>query len=149
MKEKIKEHSVRILLDEGAQSPVYKHSSDAGADISANEYKIVPAHGRVAVDTGVHTDPGDGWYIQIVPRSGLALKQGITVLNTPGTIDSNYRDSIKVILYNSTDTDFVVHKGDRIAQMILTPCHHAIFEQVMFLDETDRGNNGFGSTGVN
>lgn len=140
--------NVKILLDDGARVPEYKHAGDAGADLRANEDKIIPAHSRGIVDTGVHIQPPEGWYTRVVPRSGLALKKGVTVLNTPGTIDEQYRDSIKVIIMNTSDSDFTVSKGDRIAQLILEKLNVMEFEQVLILDDTDRGTGGFGSTGI-
>ncbi len=140
--------NVKVVLDEGARLPEYKHSGDAGADLRANEDKIIPAHSRGIVDTGVHIQPPEGWYTRVVPRSGLALKKGVTVLNTPGTIDEEYRDSIKVIMFNTSDSDFTISKGDRIAQLILEELHTMEFDRVLMLDESSRGNGGFGSTGV-
>lgn len=139
---------IKVFLDDGARLPEYKHPGDAGADLRANEDKIIPANSRGIVDTGVHIQPPEGWYTRVVPRSGLALKKGITVLNTPGTVDEQYRDSIKVILMNTSDNDFVVSKGDRIAQLILEKLNVMKFEKVTALDESERGNNGFGSTGI-
>lgn len=136
-----------IKLDDGARLPERKHPEDAGFDLYANEDAVIPAGSWKAVDTGVHTNPRPGWYIQIVPRSGLAYKSGISVLNTPGTIDSNYRNSIKVIMYNISDSDYEVHAGDRIAQMIFTPSYEVDFAEVEELDDSDRGQGGFGSTG--
>ena len=137
----------KIQLDDGATLPMRKHSDDAGYDVYAKENAIIPAHGWKPVSTGVHTDPGSRWYIQVVPRSGLAFNYGVSVLNTPGTVDSGYRDEIKVIMYNISDKDYLVKAGDRIAQLIFTPSYEVNFGIVESLDETDRGTNGFGSTG--
>lgn len=134
-------------LDVGAQAPIKKHHSDAGYDIFANEDVLINPGARHAVSTGVHFQPEDGWYIQVVPRSGMALKHGISVLNTPGTVDSNYRAEVKVILVNHSNTPYAVSKGDRIAQLIFTPSYEANLQQVESLDDSDRGNNGFGSSG--
>lgn len=139
---------IKIVLDDGAKLPEYKHATDAGADVRSIENKVVPAHGWTMVDTGIHMQPEPGWYIRVVPRSGLAAKSGIFVLNTPGTIDEDYRDSVKVILANFSDRDFEVSKGDRIAQFIVEKSYKAEFDQVLFLDDTERGNGGFGSTGI-
>ena len=140
--------SVKVVLDEGARLPEYKHPGDAGADLRANEDKIIPANSRGIVDTGVHIQPPEGWYTRVVPRSGLALKKGITVLNTPGTIDEQYRDSIKVILLNTSDSDFTVSRGDRIAQLVLEKLNLMEFDKVLMLDSSERGNGGIGSTGI-
>ena len=135
------------VLAEGARLPEKKHSDDAGYDVYANEDVILHNGERAAVGTGLFFQPESGWYIQVVPRSGLALKSGISVLNTPGTIDSNYRNEIKVILVNLSGSDYEIHKGDRIAQLIFTPSYEAAFIGVGALDDSDRGQGGFGSTG--
>ena len=135
------------VLAEGAHLPEKKHPDDAGYDVYANEYMVIHKGERAAVGTGLFFQPDSGWYIQVVPRSGLALKSGITVLNTPGTVDSNYRNEIKVILANFSDKDYEVHTGDRIAQLIFTPSYEAAFFKVDSLDNSDRGKGGFGSTG--
>ena len=95
----------------------------------------------------MHIEPPFDWYVQIVPRSGLAAKHGITVLNTPGTIDSNYRDEIKVIMINHSSQPYPIFKGDRIAQMIFTPSYKAALVKVDELGDSDRGLGGLGSTG--
>ena len=137
----------KFVLAEGAKVPEKKHPEDAGYDIYANESILIHSGSRAAVSTGLFVQPDPGWYIQVVPRSGLAINFGLTVLNTPGTIDSNYRNEIKVILQNHGE-DYMVNKGDRIAQLIFTPSPEAEFEQVLVLDSSDRGRHGFGSTGV-
>ncbi len=134
-------------LDPGARVPEKKHPEDAGYDVYANEAVIVNPGDRVAVSTGVHFQPEAGWYIQVVPRSGLALKKGITVLNTPGTIDSNYTAEVKVILVNHSNAPYQVNTGDRIAQIIFTPSYEAMLMKVDVLNDSDRGEGGFGSTG--
>ena len=136
-----------FVLDEGARLPEKKHPEDAGYDVYANENVRIAPGARHAVSTGLYFQPETGWYIQVVPRSGLALKNGITVLNTPGTIDSNYRNEIKVILVNHSNEDFDIHKGDRIAQLIFTPSYEAVFVEAKTLDDSDRGQGGFGSSG--
>ena len=100
------------------------------------------------IPTGLFFEIPEGYEIQIRPRSGLAAKNGVTVLNTPGTIDSDYRGEIKIILINLGDEDFVINSGDRIAQMIVAPVTQADFSIVENLSETERGTGGFGSTGV-
>src|SRR5574344_980992 len=130
--------------------PVYKTEGAAGADVCACvEQKVEIAPGKSAViPTGLCFEIPMGYEIQIRPRSGLAAKNGVTVLNTPGTIDSDYRGEIKIILINLGDEDFVINSGDRIAQMIVAPVTQADFSIVENLSETERGTGGFGSTGV-
>ena len=128
--------------------PQYETPQSAGADIRSNENKIVPAHGRALIKTGLLIAIPSGYEAQVRPRSGLALKKGITVLNTPGTIDADYRNEIGVILFNTTDEDFEVKMGDRIAQLVLNKVEQIEWEEVDELPETDRGLGGFGSTGV-
>lgn len=128
--------------------PQYETSQSAGADIRSNEDKIIPAHGRALVKTGLCVAIPAGYEIQVRPRSGLALKKGITVLNTPGTIDADYRNEIGVILFNTTDEDFEVKMGDRIAQLVLNKVEQIEWEEVDELPESDRGLGGFGSTGT-
>lgn len=134
-------------LDPGARVPEKKHPEDAGYDVYANEATIINPGARAAVSTGVHFQPEPGWYIQVVPRSGLALKNGISVLNTPGTVDSNYTADVKVILVNHNVVPYQVNVGDRIAQIIFTPSYEAVLMQVDALNDSDRGLGGFGSTG--
>lgn len=128
--------------------PQYGRAGDAGADLIANEDIRIPAYGRALVATGTAVAIPDGYVGLIHPRSGLAAKEGITVLNTPGTIDSGYRGEIKVILYNSTDRGYWVKTGDRIAQLVIQEFVTAKFEEVEELDTTERGGMGFGSTGI-
>ena len=104
---------------------------------------------RALIPTGMFTAIPEGYEIQVRPRSGLAAKNGITVLNTPGTIDSDYRGEVKVILINLGKDAFAVNNGDRIAQLIVAPVTQGVFEQTSELDSTERGAGGFGSTGVN
>lgn len=128
--------------------PVYANIGDAGADLVSNEDAAVPARGRILVKTGLKLALPIGYVGLVHPRSGLALKHGITVLNTPGTIDSGYRGEVGVILYNSTDVDFEVKAGDRIAQLVIQKYETGAFSIVDSLDETSRGEGGFGSTGI-
>lgn len=140
--------NVKIVLDSGAKIPVKKHPEDAGYDICSNEKVVLHPMERKAVGTGIRIEPEPNWYAQVVPRSGLAIKNGISVLNTPGTIDSNYRNEIKVILINLSNEDFEINVGDRIAQLIFTPSYSVDFENVLLLGESDRNLGGFGSTGI-
>ncbi len=142
---------MRIYVKEGASCPEYQTRGSAGADIRAFENVTIPAGETRVVATGLFMEVPDGWEVQIRPRSGLAAKQSVTVLNTPGTIDSDYRGEVKVILHNAGKNDFGVAVGDRIAQMVLSPVKQAFFEKVSNQDElseTARGKGGFGSTGV-
>lgn len=109
---------------------------------------IEPLH-RALIPTGLYIQLPQGHECQIRPRSGLALKHGITVLNTPGTVDADYRGEIKVVLVNLSDTPFVVNDGERICQMVITDYTHVEWEPVERLDETKRGDGGFGHTGIN
>lgn len=127
--------------------PSYATPQSAGADVRSKIDTVVPAHGRVLIPTGMFVAIPEGYEIQVRPRSGLALKKGITVLNTPGTIDADYRNEIGVILFNTTDEDFVVNAGDRIAQIVLVKVEQINWVEVDELDETDRAD-GFGHTGV-
>jgi dUTP pyrophosphatase len=140
--------NVKIVLDSGAKIPVKKHPEDAGYDICSNEKVVLHPMERKAVGTGIRIEPEPNWYVQVVPRSGLSIKNGISVLNTPGTIDSNYRNEIKVILINLSNEDFEINVGDRIAQLIFTPSYSVDFENVLLLGESDRNLGGFGSTGI-
>lgn len=120
----------------------------AGLDLVSAEDTVIAAHSRLMVSTGLAVAIASGYEGQVRPRSGLAAKSGVTVLNTPGTIDSDYRGELKVILFNTTDTSFVVKKGDRIAQLVIAPVILCDPVEVEEFDETERGEKGFGSTGV-
>ncbi len=143
--------NIKINLKDGAKMPVYSSSQAAGADICAclaqNEMVISPNKWAV-VPTGISIQLPEGYEAQVRPRSGLAAKFGITVLNSPGTVDSDYRGEVGVILINHSDKDFVIHNGDRIAQMVIAKHCTADFEAVFSLDNTQRGEGGFGSTGI-
>lgn len=139
---------VLIVAQDGFM-PTYAQPGDAGADLRARVAAVVPARGRVLVPTGVSIALPDGYVALVHPRSGLAHKYGVTVLNTPGTVDAGYRGEIAVNLYNSTDTDFAVEVGDRIAQIVFQQVERARFIEVEKLPESDRGEGGHGSTGKN
>ncbi len=128
--------------------PAYAHESDAGMDVRSVAEVVIPARGRALVPTGLVVLLPPNYEAQVRPRSGLALKSGITVLNTPGTIDAGYRGEIGVILFNTTDTDFAVHKGDRVAQIVIAPVTRVEVVETDSVEETDRGAGGFGSTGA-
>lgn len=141
--------NIKCVASKGAAIPQYKTSGAAGADICAllSEPVIIKKGSRAMIPTGLYFSIPEGYEIQVRPRSGLAAKNGVTVLNTPGTIDSDYRGEVKVILVNLGDEDFTVNNGDRIAQIVVAPVTIGLFEQVSVLDETERGSGGFGSTG--
>lgn len=128
--------------------PAYAQRGDAGADLTAAKAVTIPARGRTLVPTGVKVALPEGYALFVHPRSGLALKSGITVLNTPGTVDAGYRGDIGVILFNTTSEPFEVSAGDRIAQAVVQKVEQVDFQLVDTLDETSRGAGGFGSTGV-
>ena len=139
---------IHISTHDGALIPKYSTDGAAGADLRAAEDVIIPAGERRLVNTGIKVIIPDGYVGLIHPRSGLALKTGITVLNTPGTIDSDYRGDIGVILYNSSDKDYAVVVGDRIAQIVFQEYVKVNFIRSEVSEDTDRGSGGFGSTGV-
>lgn len=128
--------------------PVYAKPGDAGADLRAAESVRVPANGRVTVKTGVSIALPNGYVGLVHPRSGLAAKFGVTVLNAPGTVDAGYRGEIAVTLFNSSLETFEVKIGDRIAQLVIQQVEVANFVRVRKLPESSRGSDGFGSTGV-
>lgn len=127
--------------------PAYAHPSDAGMDVRSVEDLTIPAGRHALVRTGLVALLPIGYEIQVRPRSGLALKSGVTVLNSPGTIDAGYRGEIGVILINFGTADFAIAKGDRIAQFVVAPVTQPAIVEADVVDETDRGVGGFGSTG--
>lgn len=137
-----------LIVADPELRPAYAQPGDAGCDLRASESTVVPARGRVLVKTGVSIALPEGYVGLVHPRSGLAAKSGITVLNTPGTIDAGYRGEVMVTLYNSTDQDFPVARLDRIAQLVIQEFAKAEFVVVDSLPESHRGDSGFGSTGV-
>ena len=132
--------------------PAYESSGAAGMDLRAalpaNEPCVLAAGGRGLIPTGIVLQVPQGFEAQVRPRSGLAFKHGVTVLNSPGTVDSDYRGEIKVILINLGAEDFVIRHGDRIAQLVVAPVSQAALVEAATLDETARGDGGFGSTGI-
>ena len=140
---------IKVVVKEGVNLPVYKTSGSAGCDVCAylTEDVVLKKGMRKLIPTGIFMEIPSGYEVQIRPRSGLAAKNGITCLNTPGTIDSDYRGEVKVILINLGSEDFVISDGDRIAQMVVAPVTQGVFENAEFLDETERGSGGFGHTG--
>lgn len=149
---------LKLTRTEGADPaidlPFYETAGAAGADIRANfgtdlreAGLTLSPYGRALIPTGLRLEIPQGFEVQVRPRSGLALKHGLTVANAPGTIDSDYRGELGVILINLGDQEFHISHGDRIAQMILAPVVQAVFTMVDEMSETDRGTGGFGSTG--
>ena len=139
------------IVNKGTQPlPEYATPQSAGVDLRANIDKpiLLKSLDRVLIPTGLHIALPEGYEAQIRPRSGLAIKKGITCLNTPGTIDSDYRGDVGVILVNLSKEDFVIQPGDRIAQMVIGKFDQAKWELVEELDKTERGEGGYGHTGV-
>ncbi|MEP6481696.1 MAG: dUTP diphosphatase [Rhodoglobus sp.] len=140
--------NVEVLIASGAV-PEYAHPGDAGADLSASESVVLAPGARATVHTGVSIALPDGYVAFVVPRSGLAAKHGITIVNSPGTVDAGYRGEIRVTMLNTDAKDeFRITAGDRIAQLIVMPVTRARFIPVERLPGSHRGEGGFGSTGV-
>jgi dUTP pyrophosphatase len=137
----------RLPHGEGLALPGYATAGAAGMDVLAAEDVTLPSGGRHAVATGLAMAIPEGFEIQVRPRSGLALKHGISLPNTPGTIDSDYRGELKIIMINHGADEFAISRGDRIAQLVLAPVVHGSWVEVADLDDTARGAGGFGSTG--
>ena len=142
---------VKIVNKSNNPLPEYSTAHSAGMDLRANltEPIVLKPLGRVLVPTGLFIELPVGFEAQIRPRSGLALKKGITVLNSPGTIDADYRGEVGIILINLSNEEFVIQHGERICQMVIARHEHIGWEAVEVLDETDRGAGGFGHTGKN
>ena len=141
----------RLPHAQGIPLPAYESADAAGMDLRAavpeDEPLTLRPGDRFAVPTGLMMAIPRGYEGQVRPRSGLAFKSGITCLNSPGTVDADYRGEVKVILINHGAEDFVIRRGDRIAQLLITPVEQAVWEEVETLDDTARGAGGFGSTG--
>lgn len=144
--------SVRIQIINKSRHllPEYATPLSAGVDLRANIDApiVMPPLGRALVPTGLFMALPKGYEAQVRPRSGMALKQGVTVLNSPGTIDADYRGEIGVILINLSDVEVKINDGDRIAQMVIGKYEQVVFDEVEKLDETERGSGGFGHTGI-
>ena len=136
-------------IDKSVELPKYAHPGDAGMDVCSNEDTFVPANNWKLIKTGIKVAVPEGFEMQVRPRSGLALKHGISVLNTPGTIDSGYRGEVGVVLINHSNNAFTVKKGDRIAQLVIAPVISVRVVEGEVDKVTERGEGGFGSTGVN
>lgn len=141
---------VKIINQSANPLPEYKTSGSAGVDICANleQPLVIRPLERCLVPTGLYVELPEGYEAQIRPRSGLAIHHGITCLNTPGTIDSDYRGEIKIILINLSDKEYMLLPGDRIAQMVIARYQRVEFVEVDMLQETQRGTGGFGHTGI-
>ncbi len=140
---------VKIVNKSAWETPVYATELSAGMDLKANvtEPMTLAPFARAMVPTGLYISLPKGTEAQVRPRSGLAAKFGVTVLNAPGTIDADYRGEIRVVLINLSDTPFVINPGERIAQLVVAKYEQVEWEEVKELDDTDRGEGGFGSTG--
>jgi len=138
---------VKVMAAKEIQLPEYATPGSSGLDLRAAETAVIPAGGYGAVGTGLYLELPLGYEAQVRPRSGLALKYGLTVLNAPGTIDSDYRGEVRVILVNYGKNDFMIEPGDRIAQMVFAPVTRADLSRIDFLSKTERAAGGFGSTG--
>ena len=141
---------IKVINASRYELPKHATSGSAGLDLRSNEEYIISIQpfGRKLIQTGIHIELPQGYEAQIRPRSGLALKKGLTVLNSPGTIDSDYRGEIGVILYNSSSDTAVVEPGERIAQMVIAKYEQVELVDVNSLNETDRGDGGYGHTGT-
>jgi len=141
---------IEIVNKSNNPLPAYETEYSAGMDLSAflSEDMVLEPMQRALVDTGIHVAIPAGHEAQVRPRSGLAIKNGISVLNAPGTIDADYRGEVKVILINLSDQPFIIRNGDRIAQMIIAPFTKAEWSETENLDDTVRGSGGFGHTGL-
>lgn len=140
---------VNIVNKSNNPIPEYAHLGDSGLDIKANidkNIELKPLE-RTLIPTGIYLGIPEGYEVQVRPRSGMALKRGLTVLNTPGTIDSNYRGEVGVILVNLSNETQIIEPGEKIAQLVLMKVEKAKLNVVMSLDETDRGAGGYGSSG--
>jgi dUTP pyrophosphatase len=142
--------NVKIINKSQHELPSYETGASAGMDLRANISEAVSLKPleRAIIPTGLFIELPVGYEAQVRPRSGLAAKKGVTVLNSPGTIDADYRGEIGVILVNLSNDNFVVESGDRIAQMVISRHEHISWKEVETLEETSRGEGGFGSTGV-
>jgi dUTP pyrophosphatase len=137
-----------LRLDDGVPVPSYAHPGDAGADLATRIDVVIPAQGRVTVPTGISIALPDGFAAFVHPRSGLAAKHGLTIVNAPGTVDAGYRGEIAVTLLNTDVSEpLVLHRGDRIAQLVIQRVERARFVEVERLPGSHRGDGGFGSSG--
>ncbi len=140
---------IKILNRSRFELPQYATIHSAGMDLRANitESIVIPPLKRELIPTGIHIELPEGYEAQIRPRSGLAVKYGIGIVNSPGTIDSDYRGEIKIILVNLSDSDFILNSGERIAQMVVAKFERVEWREAEELNDSERGEKGFGSTG--
>jgi len=139
---------VQIINKSTNPLPKYQTKGSVGFDLMSTELMLVFPKSRTLIPTGIYIAIPEGFEGQVRPRSGLAIREGLTILNTPGTIDSDYRGEIKVIVYNTGEDTITINPGDRIAQLVISPIQKVELEEVQELDETERGEGGFGSTGI-
>jgi dUTP pyrophosphatase len=148
----LRERKVSVeVIDENAVFPKYAYPTDSGFDLHSTQDLEIGPFGRILVPTGLKISFSEGYEIQVRPKSGLAIKQGLTVLNTPGTVDQGYTGEIQVIVFNTNNYTVMIPKGMKVAQAVLTPVvqgKYVTFEKVDEIKNKDRGNNGFGSTGI-
>jgi dUTP pyrophosphatase len=148
----LRERKVSVeVIDENAVFPKYAYPTDSGFDLHSTQDLEIEPFGRILVPTGLKISFSEGYEIQVRPKSGLAIKQGLTVLNTPGTVDQGYTGEIQVIVFNTNNYTVMIPKGMKVAQAVLTPVvqgKYVTFEKVDEIENKDRGNNGFGSTGI-
>lgn len=135
---------MKIKLDRGAFVPVRAHGTDAGADLRSPIDTVVPARGSRVIDTGVHIQLPRGYVGMLKSKSGMNVKHDIT---SEGVIDEGYTGAIKVKLYNHSEKDYVIERGDKITQLVILPCEYVKFDMVDYLEDSERGGDGFGSTG--
>lgn len=140
---------VKIVNKSQNSLPLYSTKQSAGMDLRADlaEPLVLRPLERMLIPTGLYIQLPDGYEAQVRPRSGLAINKGVTVLNSPGTIDADYRGEIKIILINLSQEDFIINNGERIAQMVISSYRQVEWERVEILDESERGEGGFGHTG--
>lgn len=151
----IKEHNTKVIkfkkLSQDAKEPSYVYELDSGFDLYSTEKIVLPSFGRALVPTGLSFDIPEGYEIQVRPKSGLAINMGLTVLNTPGTVDKGYLGEIKVIVFNTNNNSVIIEKGMKVGQAVLCPvvCGKFVkFEEMEDLGSSERGSGGFGSTGI-
>ena len=137
-------NKIKVMLDEGAKAPAFAHEWDGGMDLYAAERKVVRANDFEVIETGVHIEIPEGYVGLITSKSGLMAKNGLTCR---GTIDCGYTGSIKAVVFNHSKRDYIVEKGDKVTQLVILRCEHPKLVLVDELENTDRGDNGFGSSG--
>jgi len=142
--------TLKYVLDSDNKEPEYAYKTDSGFDLRSNVHAVLPPFGRTLIPTGLYLDVPERCEIQVRPKSGLAIKRGLSVLNTPGTVDYGYTGEIKVIVFNFSDEEQVINKGDKIAQAVICPVAQGAdvdLIRVQEIQQKDRNANGFGSTG--